>query len=273
MTETRIKRAETVFDWFVEYIPFIVTGITFLGCLGLELTQTFFSSETRGRLYSIIGTFFHVYSILLCFLYGRKFRMDWITAFVCAFASLDVVFGTVSGLWRKLELFLFESGGYAAFRAAIFLLPMCWLLSLVYEKRTLQLCDYMTPFFFYKHGSVTTACWIAGCCAGKECSWGLFNPDLEAVLFPTQPVIILLSTGVAFWGILYSRNHDYKGDGRVFAYSLIAYGVGRFLLEFVSDDIRVVGPLSLNSLICLAMIAVGGLLIRGIRKQPKSIST
>lgn len=269
MTELRNKRAETVFDWFVEYIPFIITGIAFLVCLGLELTHTYFSYETRGRIYSSIGTFFHYYSVLLCFLYGRKFKVDWIAALICALASLDVVFGAVTGLWRDLELWLYESGGYASFRSAIFLLPMCLILSLLYEKRTLLLCDYLTPFFFYKHGSVTTACWIEGCCVGKECSWGVYNPDLETTLFPTQPIIILLSTGVAFWGIWYSKKHNYKGDGKVFAYSLIVYGIGRFLLEFVSDDIRLVGMLSLNSLCCISMILVGGLLGYGIHKRSK----
>lgn len=263
----RINHNKAWFDWCVLYAPFIITGILFLCCLVMELTHTVFPENTRATIYSTVGDAFYYYSIVLTFLYGCKYGLKWITALLCAFAAFHFVFSGMNGVWRNIEMSLFGGGSYAAFRGAIFLLPMSALLAGLFKKKILLMCDYLTPFFFYLHGSVTIACWVMGCCAGKPLEWGIYNPRFEQTAFPMQPLIILLSVGVAFWGVMYAKKHAYKANGKVFAYSLIAYGLGRIALEFMSANVRVVGALSFNSLCSLAMIAVGALLSYFIYKK------
>lgn len=267
MSIRKSKRLQMLYELFVLYLPFIITGILFLCCVVMELTHTVFSLEMRGTIYRTVGDAFFYYSIVLTFLYGRKYGLKWITALLCAFAAFRFVFSGMNGVWRNIEISLYGGGSYAAFRGAIFLLPMSMVLAVLFKKKTLQICDYLTPFFFYLHGSVTIACWVMGCCAGKPLEWGIYNPMLVRNAFPMQPLIILLSVGIAFWGVMYAQKHEYQANGKVFAYSLIAYGLGRYILEYMSDDIRVLGILSFNSLCSLAMIAVGGLLSYFIYKK------
>lgn len=260
-------RSSEGFDWYVQYVPFLIAAFLFVICTIIELLEIDISHEMRGAVYHNFGLVVYLSSIILSILYGRKYGLKPVIAVACTAVCFFLIFSSVTALIRDIEVSLFGTGSIATFRSAVFLLPACWLLAFLFKEDMLQLCDYLTPYFFYAHGTVTLACWVEGCCAGRSCGWGLLNPLTGLKAFPLQPLIVILAVSVAYWGLTYARKIGYKTNGKVFAYSLIAYGLGRYILEFMSDDMRILGVLSFNSLCSLAMIAAGGLLSYFIYKK------
>lgn len=257
--------------WYVEYLPFIFTGVLCVICIVIEILHIEFSRETREEFYSYFGTISLVLSASLNLVYGRRYGLSWVASIGATFVSFYLIFSLLTQVGMRIEVYLTGTGSVAAYRSAIFLLPACYLLSRLFKKDTFMLCDYLTPYFFYHHGTVTIACWIVGCCAGDTNSWGLFNPILEQMVFPLQPCIILLGVCTSLWGIWYARKKHYQTGGRIFAYSLIIYGIGRYLLEFISDDMHILGVLTWNSFCSLAMIMLGSILIYLINKKNRNL--
>ena len=103
--------------------------------------------------------------------------------------------------------------------------------------------------------------------------WGLMNPVTKHYAFPAQPYVILLSVSIALWGLLYARKQKYQTNGKVFAVSLIVYGFFRYILEFFTDDMRVLGALSLYSIYSVIMVLLGVLVYFRKPKPPVEINT
>lgn len=251
------------------YIPLGLAAVGFLCCLGVEIFRIEISQEGRNWFYGAFGTASFCLCILLNTAYGRNYGLGWLRSLIFSFLSFQVIFNYLSVAWANLDAAIFGVGSVASYRSAMFLPLLCLILSRFCKTDVLNLCDYLTPYFFFHHGFVTLACWIAGCCAGKTCSWGLLNPLTGATCFPTQPCIILLSVAVTFWGLHYSKKYAYKANGMVFANSLCIYGFFRYLIELVTDDRRVFWVLSWLSVCSLAMIVEGFLVRHIIRKRKK----
>lgn len=264
----RVK--ENILEWSRIYLPFVFTFVFFGVCLLIELLDIRFPIEEREEFYIVFGSIVVNLARILNIFYGRKYGLKWLSAILCTAIGLYLIFNLVPQLLMKVEVQMSGAGSVAAYRSVILLLPVCLLLSPLMKKDVWNLCDYMTPYFFYAHGTVTLPCWIVGCCTGKTCSWGIYNPLLGQTVFPLQPCIILLSVGIAYWGIWYAKKHKYLAKGKVYAYSLIAYGLGRYFLEFVSDDMRILGALSWNSFYSIAMILMGSILSYLIYKKNKN---
>lgn len=252
-------------DKLILYVPFVIALGLFACCLVVEIFGIDISNEGRDRVYSSFGIAFY-FSILLNVVYGRKYGLGWLRCLIFSLASFYLLFSYTSQAWTWLDIKIFGTGAIASFRSAIFLPLLCLLLSKFCKVDTLNLCDYLTPYFFFHHGIVTVACWIKGCCAGSTCSWGLLNPLTGTTVFPTQPCIILLSLAVAFWGLYYSKKHEYKANGKVFANTLCMYGIGRYVIELFSDDARVWWVLSWLAVCSLVMI-VEGFIVRFISSK------
>ena len=252
------------------YAPFVIAAVLFVFCVVLEILQVPISKEMRDRIYSTFGTISFCTAILLNTVYGRKYGLGWIRSLIFSLLSFFLVFNLISVAWKDLDLMLFNAAAVASYRSIIFLPLLCLILSRFCKIDTLNLCDYLTPFFFFHHGVVTLPCWIEGCCAGKPWSWGLVNPLSGMTVFPTQPCIVILSVAVAYWGLRFSEKHQYRAKGLVFANSIIIYGFFRYLIELFTDDPRVFWVLSWLSVCSLIMI-VQGLLVRWIvRKRAKT---
>ena len=250
----------------VLYGPFAIALVIFACCVVIELLQIDISMESRDRFYSVFGTVSFYSSVLLNFVYGRKYGLGWIRSMIFSLASFFLLFSYTSQAWTWIEIQVFGYGAYASIRSMMFLPLLCLILARFCKVDTLNLCDYLTPYFVFHHGVVTVACWIQGCCAGSTCSWGLHNPVSGLTVFPTQPCIILLSVGIALWGLLYSKKHNYKANGKVFANSLCLYGIGRYVIELFSDDPRVWWVLSWFAICSLAMV-VEGFVVRFIASK------
>lgn len=247
-------------------IPFAVAAMLFAGCLAVELLHVEISEEVRKQIYSTFGTIVFVSCILLNTAHGRNYGLGWGKSFVFCILSFQVLFSWTSVIWADLDVMVFGHGAVASSRSIMLLPLLCFLLSRFCKIDTLNLCDYLTPYFFFDHGVVTLACWIQGCCAGKAWPWGLQSPQSGIMLFPAQPCIVVLSIAVAYWGLRHSQKNDYKANGIVFANSLIAYGFFRYLIELFTDDERVWWVVSWLSVCALFMI-IQGFVFRYLSKK------
>lgn len=251
----------------IYYVPLVLTVILFVGCLIVEFVGIEISLESREQFYSCFGTASFIFSILLNTSYGSNYGLGPLKSLIFSFLSFQVVFSWISVGWTQLDISVFGVGAVASYRSVMFLPLLCVVLSRFCKADTMNLCDYLTPYFFFHHGFVTIPCWIQGCCAGKPWDWGVVNPLSGMTVFPTQPCIILLSVAVSYWGLHYNKKHNYQANGMVFAGSMCIYGFFRYLVELFTDDPRVFWVMSWLSVCSLAMLAFGLLVRYMIRKR------
>ena len=100
-------------------------------------------------------------------------------------------------------------------------------------------------------------CWLHGCCLGHECEPGWFTvrDAVGVVRWPAVPVEILfnLLVLIVFFCLRGARHFR----GQLFHLYLIAYGLFRFVHEFVRDTPRVAGPISGYQFIALGVAGFG----------------
>ncbi|MBR2311570.1 MAG: prolipoprotein diacylglyceryl transferase [Oscillospiraceae bacterium] len=257
MNQSKKTQQFSMREWIWLYGPFIFAGMVFCVCLVIELLRVDLSPEVRSDIYGIGGSVFYYFSILLCILYGRKYGLNWWRCVIYSLASFLIVFSKVSQTWRDLDQQLLGASSVASFRSILLLPVLCFALSGFDSRSTLTLCDYLTPYYFFQHGITTNTCWMEGCCAGRPMSWGILSPQTGEIVFPAQPYAVILALGVSLWGLLYARKHSYRTNGEVFSGILIVYGFFRFIMEFFTDDLRVVGPFSLYSFYALLLMVMG----------------
>lgn len=138
---------------------------------------------------------------------------------------------------------LFSGNGFVFFGSLLFAIPtMVWF----FKKNnipTLPMLDVMAIVTCIVHGFGRIGCFMSGCCHGKPTDSFLSvvftNPvcqaePLNTPLHPTQ----LYESGFIFTLmvalLIIKRNK--KFDGQLFLIYLIAYSVGRNLLEFLRGD-------------------------------------
>lgn len=258
MNQSKKYQQSPLMEWLWLYGPFLVAGLVFCTCLVIELARVDLSTGMRSKIYSMGGSIFYYFSILLCILYGKKYGLSWSRCVIYSLASFYLVFSSASQLWRDLDQRLVSAASVASFRSIVLLPVLCFLLSRFDERSTLTLCDYLTPYYFFQHGITTNTCWMEGCCAGRPMSWGILSPETGETVFPAQPYAVILALSVSLWGLRYAKKHSYKTNGEVFSGIVMVYGFFRFLMEFFSDDLRVAGPFSLYSFYSLLLILIGG---------------
>ena len=138
---------------------------------------------------------------------------------------------------------LFTGNGFVFFGSLLFAIPtMLWF----FKKNnipTLPMLDVMPIVTCIVHGFGRIGCFMSGCCHGKPTDSFLSvvftNPiwqadPLNTPLHPTQ----LYESGYIFllMGFLLFYKKKKKFDGQLFLIYLIAYSIGRSLLEFLRGD-------------------------------------
>lgn len=173
--------------------------------------------------------------------------------------------GEILGTVRAGGVFL---GGFlAAVVAAVVLLRR-------YKLPALPTFDVVVPSLALGQAIGRIGCLMAGCCWGSSCSlpWAITytNPTAAENLgtplhVPLHPFPVYSS--LFNFGLYLALAALYKSrptPGRVFATYLMAYGVGRFALEWTRGDAArgfvLGGALSTSQLISLGMVLVGGAL-------------
>jgi len=169
------------------------------------------------------------------------------------------------GLMRAGGVFL---GGFAAAVAAGIVLFRR------YHLPALATMDVIVPSVALGQAIGRLGCLLAGCCWGSRCSlpWAVTYTDPAAASNVGTPLNVPLHPFPAYEALfdlalflgldlLYRRR---PAAGRVFASYLLAYGAGRFLLEWVRGDAArgfvLAGALSTSQLIAAAMVVLGAAL-------------
>ena len=99
-------------------------------------------------------------------------------------------------------------------------------------------------------------CLLSGCCRGTPYNgWCALTSSDGVARHPAQVYEIIFQIAIGGLFVLMVRRGIFFG--RLFSLYLMAYGVFRFLTEFIRDTPKTFGPLSGYQLLCIAMFLLG----------------
>lgn len=137
-----------------------------------------------------------------------------------------------------------------------------WLYCKNHDLNFLEWLDLIVPQLALAQGFGRIGCFLAGCCYGVESSFGLIFPEESLApagisLFPTQLIMSAFDFGLSFFLQWFSTRKTFQGE--LGALHLIAYSIGRFIIEFWrGDGVRgVVNGFSTSQYIAIVMALVG----------------
>ncbi len=143
-----------------------------------------------------------------------------------------------------------------------------WVVCRIKKLHFLKYLDLLVPSIALAQGFGRIGCLLAGCCYGKETASALsitftdssFAPNGVA-LIPTQIYSSILD--FLHFGLLCFLARRNKVPGRISAFYLIFYSVGRFILEFFRGDLirGSVGALSTSQFIAIFVGLFGALML------------
>ncbi len=139
--------------------------------------------------------------------------------------------------------------------------------------------DLMAPIVPLFHAIARVGCFLAGCCYGIPCAWGIavtgntMVPGINGVhRFPVQ--LLEAACNLALAGVLFlvwQRRHRYPlVCGNLYKIYLISYGIIRFFDEFLRGDTYrgIWGPFSTSQWISIFTVSISSaLLIRSIVRK------
>lgn len=151
-----------------------------------------------------------------------------------------------------------------------------WLVCRIKKLHFLEYLDLLVPSIALAQGFGRIGCLLAGCCYGKETSCPLsitftdssFAPN-GVELIPTQIYSSVLDfMHFALLCVLARRN---KVPGRISAFYLIFYSVGRFILEYFRGDLirGSVGVLSTSQFIAIFVSLFGAAMLWILSRKKK----
>jgi phosphatidylglycerol:prolipoprotein diacylglycerol transferase len=100
-------------------------------------------------------------------------------------------------------------------------------------------------------------CFLNGCCLGRACppAWYTLNDVHGVARWPAVPVEFLFNA--LMLGVILLLRWGNIGRGQLFHVYLMAYGIFRFLHEFLRDTPTIAGPFSGYQFAALAVAALG----------------
>jgi len=119
--------------------------------------------------------------------------------------------------------------------------------------------------------SLRLGCFLNGCCFGRPtaCPLGMVaggSPHNVGLGIPTHPTqLYAAGAAAAIFALLWRLRRRRRFEGQLAVFFLVAFGLFRFLNEFVRGDTRIawrfgeLGVLGLNQLLSLVLIAIGAL--------------
>lgn len=127
-----------------------------------------------------------------------------------------------------------EGGSTVAIFGAVVFTPLIMIaVSLFALKPWRNVIDMLAPGIFIILTCAKFGCFMAGCCPGRECSFGVYNPKLELTVFPSQlfeSITMCFVVAFCFWYALKKKNCI---KGSVYPVTAAVYSVTRFLWEYM----------------------------------------
>lgn len=192
----------------------------------------------------------------------------WTLIETMVIAYVQYEFAGVLGLNNKFGNF-FETG--ANYFGLLFFEPIVlYLFFYVIKINPLKQMDLITPAFPLALVFVKLACFFHGCCSGVECSWGLYYPSEDKIMFPAQ----LLEAGVALLLFIFLSFYKKRAkEGTLFPIYLTVYSAIRFFTEFTRIEKNILGPFKTYHFLCLAGVIIGAAALFIVLRYPEKIKT
>ncbi len=155
-----------------------------------------------------------------------------------------------------------EGGSRVAIYGALIFTPVFMIgTALALKQPWRKVMDMLAPGIFIILTCAKFGCFMDGCCHGIECSFGVYNPRVEAVVFPSQifeVVTMLLVVAFCFYYAFKSKKFI---SGAVYPVTAIFYSITRFCWEFLryypSEEARhIVFGLTFWQFCCLLTIVL-----------------
>ena len=212
---------------------------------------------TLGFIVSLLFTLYRSYSIEL------PFRHFLLYIGVCAvllvvFARIMFVLGMIPQHGDDPELLFgyLLNGGIVFYGGLFGLLLGIIIVSRILKRNAMDMLDFFAPGIPLFHIFGRIGCLFAGCCYGKEWSWGIIlTEDPNTIRFPVQFFESLCNLVIFIFIMLrIKKRGNYRGSLYVY---LVAYSLIRFVLEFYRGDIDRgiwIGLLSTAQLVSLAIL-------------------
>lgn len=142
------------------------------------------------------------------------------------------------------SLFYKFGEGFVVYGAIILGLITIYICAKKYKLNFLKVLDCAVPGVAIAQGFGRIGCFLAGCCYGRPTDLfvGVMFP-LDSLapsgvyLHPTQIYSSVFDFLLGACLVIYSRNKNNK-DGKVSCMYIIAYSIGRFIVEFLRNDDR-----------------------------------
>ncbi|MBT7190291.1 MAG: hypothetical protein HN916_08870 [Anaerolineae bacterium] len=149
------------------------------------------------------------------------------------------------------------SNGLISFGAIAGTLLLGYILSKVRKQNTGVTLDTISLILPLVLGIYRIGCVLNGCCHGLETEsfLGVVLPDdfgIWARRYPTQIWLMLFNLGLFAW--LWSLRKKKSFDGIITIYYLLAYSLGRLIIDAFRELPPALGPLSLHQVMALTML-------------------
>lgn len=207
-----------------------------------------------------------------------------IIAILCGFLGAKLLFIIVNfAEFIESPASFISTSGFVVYGGIIAGILCCMLYCHVKKLSFMEYFDLIMPEVAIAQGFGRIGCFLAGCCYGKttDSAWGVVFPadslaPAGVKLIPTQlisaagdfaiAIILIILADIVMKDInlkpedsaVENKAADKKTSGVIACVYLWMYGLGRFLVEFLRDDVRgSVGVLSTSQFISLFIVAIG----------------
>ena len=167
----------------------------------------------------------------------KKYNLSKLTAVV--FTLITYVAGVTGAMIMgdaynsAIAEFDAQGSSVAIFGAVVFTPLFMIAIALISKKPWRKIIDLLAPGIFIILTCAKFGCFMAGCCAGRECSFGLYNPRFELTMFPSQlfeTLTMCLVCAFCFW---YGFRCKKYISGSLYPVTAAVYSVTRFFWEFM----------------------------------------
>lgn len=138
-----------------------------------------------------------------------------------------------SGYTALIERFDAGESSVAIFGAVVFTPLFMIAFSLISGQSWRNVMDMLAPGIFIILACAKFGCFMAGCCPGRECSFGVYNPELELTVFPSQLFESITMAVVVGFCFFYAFKYKRCKSGSVYPVTAAVYSVTRFFWEFM----------------------------------------
>ena len=236
----------------------------------------------EGSKYAYYGMYLVGFAIMM-FVNLRTYKKYQLSKRTSVVITLITYFAGVCGAkimgdWYTAAVAKYDAGtsSVAIFGAVIFTPAFMTAVALLFGKTWRQIMDLLAPGIFIILTCAKFGCFMAGCCAGKECSFGVYNPIYDAVLFPSQLFESITMCFVIAFCFVYGMKNKKCRSGSVYPVTAIVYSVTRFAWEFMryypNDEVRhIMFGMTFWQFWCLITIAISILWLVLLRSERLSV--